>query len=847
MNMNELGIACANSKPVASTHKPVPFVGADRFESSAIEAHIEMLHQLAADNRWWADGKLVLFAAGEDPVTGRKESPRVRHFDIGDVDEMAAAAKELGNIPHLNVYAPWAVYRKDLPGGRKGSEADVVAVLALVADMDNDKGQGGALPLDAPYVIESSSGNFQAVYPLSRALSMDEAKPIAQALTDAMGCDHRTKDVSGVWRVPGMLNWPNKKKVARGRPLDPQPVRVDKPWTGELINPETLKAAVASHSRPKSEPAGHERVGESNGTVGNLLARCSPELRGLITARAEPGEDRSETAFSVIWKLMKRGITDAEIARLFEAHPEGIGERYHEGKDLKGDIRRAREKMAAARGSAKDAFPAVPLPRGSAGDQASDEPLPLFPPLPPSEPYPIEALGPVLSRAALAIANKVQVPKAIAAQSVLAAAALAAQAHADVLLPYGQTRPLSLYLVTVAGSGDRKSSADNEALRPVHKHEKALRAFYDEDMKSYRIEIAAWSAQKKKIEATAKIDLAERKQRITDLGPEPDHPLHPYLTISNLTIEGLLKTWVHAPAALGVFTAEGGQFTGGHGMSEERRLETAGIYSELWDGKAVKRLRALDGSTVLVGRRLSAHLMIQPGAAATFLANEMLRDQGLLSRVLVAAPDSIAGTRLFRVPAPADEEAIKTYGARILSLLGAGWPVADGKLNELSPRGLPMSDEAAAVWQQFHDHIEGRSGRGGDLRPIRDFAAKAAEHTARIAGVLTIIENVHATEIDRTAIKNAATLAAWYMSEALRLQRAARTDARLLRAQELLDWMQDQSDPDIPFRNILQSGPSSVRLKGAAEEALTILTSHGWVSETSARPRWLRVSGGSAH
>jgi hypothetical protein len=73
-----------------------------------------------------------------------------------------------------------------------------------------------------------------------------------------------------------------------------------------------------------------------------------------------------------------------------------------------------------------------------------------------------------------------------------------------------------------------------------------------------------------------------------------------------------------------VFTAEGGQFTGGHGMSEERRLETAGIYSELWDGKPVKRLRAQDGATVLYGRRLSIHLMIQPNAAAAFLSNDLL-------------------------------------------------------------------------------------------------------------------------------------------------------------------------------------------------------------------------------
>ena len=105
----------------------------------------------------------------------------------------------------------------------------------------------------------------------------------------------------------------------------------------------------------------------------------------------------------------------------------------------------------------------------------NDEPVPLFPPIPPSAPYPVDALGSLLAKAANAISNKIQVPVAMAAQSVLAAAALAAQAHCDVRLPFGQQRPLSLFFVTVAASGDRKSSADNEALRPIRRYEICLK------------------------------------------------------------------------------------------------------------------------------------------------------------------------------------------------------------------------------------------------------------------------------------------------------------------------------------------------------------------------------------
>lgn len=249
-------------------------------------------------------------------------------------------------------------------------------------------------------------------------------------------------------------------------------------------------------------------------------------------------------------------------------------------------------------------------------------PIPLFPALPKAERFPIEALGPVLSRVAGAIASKVQVPEAIAAQSVLAAAALAAQAHADVILPYGQTRPLSLFFVTVAASGDRKSTADNEALWPIRKREKALKEEHERAYREWKIACAAWNAEKKKIESDKKLDLDQRRQSLSDLGPEPKQPLYPFLTAPEPTIEGLVKAWTSAPASLGVFSAEGGMFIGGHGMSQDNRLRSAAGYSEMWDGKPIKRVRSLDGVTILHGRRLSMHLMVQHDAAAQFLERE---------------------------------------------------------------------------------------------------------------------------------------------------------------------------------------------------------------------------------
>jgi Protein of unknown function (DUF3987) len=127
-------------------------------------------------------------------------------------------------------------------------------------------------------------------------------------------------------------------------------------------------------------------------------------------------------------------------------------------------------------------------------------PLPLFPSPKTPKPYPIDALGPILAPAAKAIASKVQVPNSMAAQSVLAAGSLVACRLADVRLPHGQSCPLSLFAITIAISGSRKTSADKEATKSIHEYEHELHKKHEADVKEWNIANAAWSAEKRKIE-----------------------------------------------------------------------------------------------------------------------------------------------------------------------------------------------------------------------------------------------------------------------------------------------------------------------------------------------------------
>lgn len=119
-------------------------------------------------------------------------------------------------------------------------------------------------------------------------------------------------------------------------------------------------------------------------------------------------------------------------------------------------------------------YGADPKTRGPGDEPKVEAPHPLIRSLSPGEPFPTAVLGDVLRPMAEAIHDRVQAPMAIGAQSLLAAAALAVQGHADVVLPIGETKPVSPYLITIAESGERKDSCDRHAMRPIAGHQISL-------------------------------------------------------------------------------------------------------------------------------------------------------------------------------------------------------------------------------------------------------------------------------------------------------------------------------------------------------------------------------------
>ena len=282
--------------------------------------------------------------------------------------------------------------------------------------------------------------------------------------------------------------------------------------------------------------------------------------------------------------------------------------------------------------------------------------------------------------------------------------------------------------------------------------------------------------------------------------------------------------------SVGIFAAEGGQFVGGHGMSDDARLRTAAGLSAVWDGEPIRRVRVGDGITNLPGRRIAIHLMAQPEVANIWLRDQLLIGQGLLSRLLISAPDSAMGTRMSHDEAPGTDRDLSLYEARLLSILQTPLPLAPGKNNELEPRQLPLSATAQVIWRGFADHIETEIAPGGDLEPVRGLANKLPEHAARLAAVLTLVRDIHAVEVVDAELAAGIELAQHYAAEALRLHGISRIGAGLRQALELLDWLLVRwNEEAISLPDIYQRGPNSIRDADTAKKVVAILVEHSWL------------------
>lgn len=460
---------------------------------------------------------------------------------------------------------------------------------------------------------------------------------------------------------------------------------------------------------------------------------------------------------------------------------------------------------------------------------AAEGPQPLVREIPPAAPYPVAALGP-LRAAVEAVQGMAQAPMAIPAQSALAVASLAVQGFANVET-LGGARPLSLYALTIARSGERKSACDEPFVRPIREREREQAKANQADRVEWENRHAIWKAQRDKIVTGMRTkggDRAEAEASLRAIGFEPQAPAPPDRTVTEPTFEGLTKLFAIGQPSLGLFSDEGGQFLGGHAMNSENRQKSLAAFNDLWQGNAIRRTRSGDGHQSLYGRRLAIHLMVQPTVARDFMADPLAADTGFLPRFLICEPTSTIGTRL-HAGAKNDWPALSRFADRLEAILERPMPI-DPETGGLQPRCVPLGHEARAQLVRYADRVERWQALGGPMAHITGAASKSAEQAARIAGVFALWRDLDAAEVLSEEMAAGIDLANFYLKEAARLADAATISAEIDKAEKLRRWLlENWPEPEVVVRDVQNKGPGQLRESPKARAALNVLEAHGWL------------------
>lgn len=428
--------------------------------------------------------------------------------------------------------------------------------------------------------------------------------------------------------------------------------------------------------------------------------------------------------------------------------------------------------------------------------------------------YPMAALGP-LAPACEAIAQGGQVQPAMVGQSLLGAASLLTQGLFNVETLSG-ARPLSLYLLTLAESGDGKSTADRASLAPVTEWQRS-------ESKRYSV-------------ALADVDRIKATRKKGDDPPEP--PACPFRLVTDATVEGLRRDLDAGVCSQGVFTDEAAAILSGYGMSAEQRAKTAGVFSKLWDAGHLSVSRASGGRVERYGRRVAAHWLIQPMAAAEALGDPLLSALGFWPRWLLAWP-APAAPRLARGFDPGSLPAVGAYWQRCNELLSESLPDDAGECP-----AIPLADEARSVLAGAFERFE-REGRQGSLQAIKPYALRASEQACRIAGVLCAFDGRR--QVSATDMRGALALVAYSLATWQAVIDEGAADQRGVYALRLYEWLTQRPGWCESLAVILNRGPACVRSKDRRDAALSELEGAGLVCVADGKAIALtRAAGGAA-
>lgn len=437
---------------------------------------------------------------------------------------------------------------------------------------------------------------------------------------------------------------------------------------------------------------------------------------------------------------------------------------------------------------------------------------------------------PLLKELVIEVAETTQAPLELVLASALTVLSLLCQPLIDVKRPGGMVGPVSLMIILIADSGERKTTVENIFLAPIRAYIKQSTAKHKKELIAWEFRADAWEARKKRLIK----DLTKADPGTTEHQPlenelllhqeqKPERPRAFKIIYEDTTMAALIKgirldtPWVGLTSSEGITVLKGA-------------INDFGKINSLWNGSNIDVARATAEGHSITGARLTVGIMVQRDVLREYLVNkgDLARSVGLLSRTIVINPGTTQGTR-FITNRTLNMKIMGKYNSRVTTLLEK----IMNRLRDETEQQLTIvfSDDAASHWAVTYNKIEAGLQEGGAYERSKDHASKLSENIARVAAILHYFEGGDGT-ISLHELKAAEMIVlecSKTFKEEFTFMPKIVNDAEIL-----YNWLELKCRGKSVFRcieknTVLQKGPARLRSASKLDQTLDYLVAKGKV------------------
>lgn len=384
--------------------------------------------------------------------------------------------------------------------------------------------------------------------------------------------------------------------------------------------------------------------------------------------------------------------------------------------------------------------------------------------------YPLCAFHQVARDAALEVQRHVQASDALVGMTLLGVMSASCQGLIDVKLPTtGQIRPVSLNLLVLAESGERKSTVESIICAPLYAQDVRSDEQFKAAFSSYQSDFDCWRSVNKgicrRISKSAQTGHSiDELQKVLEEHAKntPTPPRLRRLIRQNITERSIMEALQGDGESVSFTTDEGQLILKGGAMNH------LGLLNKVWDGAQLLTLDRADMKNITVRNpRATVSIMAQTAVLRAFLVRngEVAKGSGHWARYLIGQPTSMKGYRHVYNSEP-EWVHLPGFHSRVIKLLE--------EYNDLIEAGnvrrkvIEFSVEAKVRWIEMANDAELQIRPGHYLSDINDFASKFMEIISRVAALLHHFSEQEG-KITVDTLERAFGIVSWHLDEFKRL------------------------------------------------------------------------------